>query len=117
MRRSNPASLPMKSIFVSTWALRSFPVTAFCYTAYNSMMDLLLNNLKALSATLEHSRKATLAHTRIIAALKEGNFDRLSAVIEEHVRGAGKRLTAIAKESSLFKSSFTKGEDFFTEEQ
>jgi GntR family transcriptional regulator, transcriptional repressor for pyruvate dehydrogenase complex len=87
------------------------------YTAYNSMMDLLLNNLKALSATLEHSRMATQAHTRIIAALKKGNFDHLSTVIEEHVRGASKRLKAIAKESPLFKSSFTKGEDFFTEEQ
>jgi hypothetical protein len=28
-----------------------------------------------------------------------------------------KRLKAIGKESPLFKSSFTKGEDFFTEEQ
>jgi GntR family transcriptional repressor for pyruvate dehydrogenase complex len=85
------------------------------FTAYNSMMDLLLNNLKALSATLEHSRKATLAHRRIIAALKGGNIDQLSQVIEEHVRGAGKRLMAIAKGSPLFKSNFAKGENFFPE--
>ena len=85
------------------------------YTAYNSMMDLLLNNL-IVSATLEHSRKATQAHTRIIGALKGGDFDRLSAVIEDHVQGAGKRLMAIAKESPLFKSHSTKGEDFFTAE-
>ncbi len=87
------------------------------FTAYNSMMDLLLNNLKALSATLEHSRKATLAHTRIIAALKEGDLDHLSDVIEEHVRRAGKRLRAIAKESPLFKNDFMKGRVFFAEEE
>lgn len=83
------------------------------FTAYNSMMDLLLSNLKALSASLEHSRKATLAHTRIVAALKGGDLDRLSAVIQEHVSGAGKRLKAITKDSPLFKGDFTKGEAFF----
>jgi GntR family transcriptional repressor for pyruvate dehydrogenase complex len=84
------------------------------YTAYNSMMDLLLNNLIALSASLEHSRKAMLAHTRIVAALKKGDFDPLSAVIEEHVRGAGRRLKSIVKDSPLFKGDATRGEDFFS---
>lgn len=82
------------------------------FTSYNSMMDLLLNNLVALRATLDHSRKATLTHKRIIAALKSGEFDRLALVIEEHVRGAGERMRGIAKDSPLFRSR--SGEDFFT---
>ena len=75
------------------------------FTAYNSMMDLLLSNLKALNITLEHSRKATLNHTRIVDALKQKNLEQLSAVIEEHVRQAGGRLMAIAKKSPLFRES------------
>ncbi len=72
------------------------------YTAYNSMMDLLLNNLIGLKVTLEHSRTATLAHVSIVDALKRGDFDRLCKVIEEHVREAGKRLAPITKGSPLF---------------
>ena len=75
------------------------------YTAYNSMMDLLLNNLISLKVTLDHSRKATLAHVAIVKALKAGDFDVLSRVIEEHVRGAGKRLAPITTESPLFAHS------------
>jgi GntR family transcriptional regulator, transcriptional repressor for pyruvate dehydrogenase complex len=72
------------------------------YTAYNSMMDLLLNNLISLKVTLEHSRKATLAHVAIVDALKTGKFDRLSRVIGEHVQEAGERLAPITEDSPLF---------------
>jgi GntR family transcriptional regulator, transcriptional repressor for pyruvate dehydrogenase complex len=75
------------------------------FTAYNSMMDLLLSNLVALKITLDHSRKATLNHARIVDALKQKNLEQLSAVIEEHVRQAGGRLMAVAKKSPLFRES------------
>jgi GntR family transcriptional regulator, transcriptional repressor for pyruvate dehydrogenase complex len=75
------------------------------FTAYNSMMDLLLNNLIALSVTLDHSRKATVAHVQIVNALKKGDFERLSKVIEGHVRGAGERLVPLIKDSPLFNSN------------
>jgi GntR family transcriptional regulator, transcriptional repressor for pyruvate dehydrogenase complex len=74
------------------------------FTAYNSMMDLLLNNLILVSANLEHARNATMVHHRIIEALKGGDFDRLSSVIEDHVQGAGERLKPLVEESILFNS-------------
>ena len=83
------------------------------FTAYSSMMDLLLNSLVALRADVEHSRSAVTAHTRIINTLKEGNFDRLSLVIKEHVHEAGKRLMVIIKKSPLCDSNFSKGKTFF----
>jgi GntR family transcriptional regulator, transcriptional repressor for pyruvate dehydrogenase complex len=73
-------------------------------TAYTSMMDLLLDNLIALSVTLEHSRKATIAHVEIVNTLKEGDFAKLSQVIEAHVLGAGIRLAPLTKDSPLFNS-------------
>jgi GntR family transcriptional repressor for pyruvate dehydrogenase complex len=86
------------------------------FTAYSSMMDLLLNSLTALGASMEHSRDAPAAHTRIITALKEGNFDRLSMVIKEHVHGAGERLMVIVKKSPLFDTNFSKDKAFSSEE-
>ncbi len=87
------------------------------FTAYSSMMDLLLNSLMALGASVEHSRNAPMDHTRIITALKEGNFDRLSVVIKEHVRGAGERLMMIVKKSPLFDANFSKGNASSAEEE
>ncbi|MCX8022859.1 MAG: FadR family transcriptional regulator [Syntrophorhabdaceae bacterium] len=72
------------------------------YTAYNSMMDLLLGNLLALKVTVEHAQKATEAHVRIVEALKSKDLDSLLQAIEEHVKGAGLRLLSIAKASPLF---------------
>ncbi len=82
------------------------------FTAYSSMMDLLLNSLMGAGASVEHSRDAPAAHSHIITALKEGNSDRLSLVIKEHVRGAGERLMAIVKKSPLFDSNFSKSKVF-----
>jgi len=82
------------------------------FTAYSSMMDLLLNSLMGAGASVEHSRDAPAAHAHIITALKEGNSDRLSLVIKEHVRGAGERLMAIVKKSPLFDSNFSKSKVF-----
>ena len=82
------------------------------FTAYSSMMDLLLNSLMASGASVEHSRNAPAAHARIIASLKEGNVDRLSLVIKEHVHGAGERLMVIVRKSPLFDSNFSKSKVF-----
>lgn len=77
------------------------------FTAYNSMMGLLLDNLTALEVAPEHSREAAVMHTRIVLALKEKNRERLHAVIEDHVREAGKRLAPLVKQSPLFNHGFT----------
>jgi DNA-binding GntR family transcriptional regulator len=76
------------------------------------MMDLLLNSLMAVGANVEHSRNAPVDHVHIIAALKEGNFDRLSLVIKEHFRGAGERPMPIVKKSPLLGSNFSKSKVF-----
>ena len=87
------------------------------FTSYRSMMDLLLNSLMALSASLEHARNAATAHMQIIATLKERNPDRLFQAVEEHVLGAGKRLMEIAKKSPLFESDVPKGALLFAQEE
>ncbi len=93
---------------------RGFAETArnpILFTAYNSMMDLLLNSLLVFHAPLEHARDAAEIHRRIVKTLKEGDFDRLSPVIEEHVREAGKRLVSIAKGSPLFNKNLANETD------
>jgi GntR family transcriptional repressor for pyruvate dehydrogenase complex len=80
------------------------------FTAYSSMMDLLLNSLMAVGASVEHSRNAPVDHARIITALKEGDFDRLSLVIKEHVHGAGERLMVIVRKSPLFDTNFSRSD-------
>ena len=71
-------------------------------TVYGSLMDLELDTLKALSADLEQSRDVAMDHAKIINTLKSRNTDRLSKVIEEHVRGSAQRLITISKRSPLF---------------
>ena len=87
------------------------------YTAYRSMMDLLLNSLTAMSASLEHARHAASAHMQIVATLKERNPDRLFHAVEEHVLGASKRLMAIAKKSPLFESNVPRGALFLAQKE
>jgi GntR family transcriptional repressor for pyruvate dehydrogenase complex len=78
------------------------------FTAYNSMMDLLLNSLKVSHAPLEHAKAAAEIHRRIVEALKNGDINRLSRIIKEHVKTAGKRLLFIAEASPLFNKDFSK---------
>lgn len=78
------------------------------FTAYNSMMDLLLNSLRVSHAPLEHAKAAAEIHRRIVEALKSGDLSRLSLVIEEHVSTAGKRLLTITEDTPLFNKNFSK---------
>ncbi|MHB8091054.1 MAG: FadR/GntR family transcriptional regulator [Syntrophales bacterium] len=89
---------------------RRFAETArnpILFTAYNSMMGLLLDSLLVLHAPLEHAQNAAEIHRRIVDVMKGGDFSLLSEVIEEHVREAGKRLVYIAKSSPLFNGNLS----------
>ena len=72
------------------------------FTAYNSMMDLLLSSLLFAGAPLKHSEAAVMAHLRMLNTLKGGDFSRLAPVIEDHVKEAGERLVEIARGVLLF---------------
>jgi DNA-binding GntR family transcriptional regulator len=72
------------------------------------MMDLLLNSLRVFHAPLEHAKAAAEIHRHIVGALRSGDLNRLSLVIEEHVSKASERLLSIAKASPLFSKNVTK---------
>lgn len=70
----------------------------------NSVMDLLLLFIKALNTDVETSRQVAQEHYDIVASLEEGDLERLTEVMDRHIRSSNRRLELREKKSPLFKT-------------
>ena len=72
---------------------------------YSSVMDLFLLTLEILPAEFEASRVVAQEHNQIIAHLKTGQLDELSALLNRHISEANNRLLAQAKKVNNSKNT------------
>jgi DNA-binding FadR family transcriptional regulator len=72
------------------------------YSAYRSMMDLLLSSFLALGVGSDHYKDVAQSHRHLLDTLKQGNEDLFVKEVETHVKKAGSNLMQIAKQSPLF---------------
>lgn len=77
------------------------------YTAYRSMMDLLLSSFLALNVKADHYHDVAREHRRILDALRRRDSDEFIDLATQHVKRAGKNLIRIAEKSPLFNGTMT----------